>query len=157
MATDPGNGNWVRHAKCPWSSLRCLQYHIFPRNGGDQDRCFYNFQCMKPIGPFSMGNHILSNIGYIVLGVLFLKVVRMRELLEREKRKENEVSDKGVALDYGLFYTMGLNMVMIGLMSACYHICPTTISFQFDTTFMYLIAVLMFMKLYQVVVLLCQQ
>ena len=20
MATDPGNGNWVRHAKCPWSS-----------------------------------------------------------------------------------------------------------------------------------------
>ena len=21
LATDPGNGNWVRHAKCPWSSL----------------------------------------------------------------------------------------------------------------------------------------
>ena len=21
MATDPGNGNWVRHAKCPWSSF----------------------------------------------------------------------------------------------------------------------------------------
>ena len=21
MATDPGNGNWVRHVKCPWSSF----------------------------------------------------------------------------------------------------------------------------------------
>ena len=149
MATDPGNCNWVRHAKCPWSSLRCLQYHICPRNGGDQDRCFYNFQCMKPIGPFSMGNHILSNIGYIVLGVLFLKVVRMRELLEREKRKENEVSDKGVALDYGLFYTMGLNMVMIGLMSACYHICPTGINFQFDTTYMHLLSIFMLLSLFK--------
>ena len=38
-------------------------------------------------------------------------------------------------------------------MSSSYHICPTNVTFQFDTTFMYLIAVLMFMKLYQVVVL----
>ena len=36
------------------------------------------------------------------------------------------------------------------VMSSSYHICPTNVTFQFDTTFMYLIAVLMFMKLYQV-------
>jgi len=35
-------------------------------------------------------------------------------------------------------------------MSACYHVCPTNVTFQFDTTFMYLISLLMFMKLYQV-------
>ena len=35
-------------------------------------------------------------------------------------------------------------------MSSSYHVCPTDVTFQFDTTFMYLIAVLMFMKLYQV-------
>merc|ERR550525_1725991 len=35
------------------------------------------------------------------------------------------------------------------VMSACYHICPTTISFQFDTTYMYLIAILIYVKLYQ--------
>jgi len=34
-------------------------------------------------------------------------------------------------------------------MSAAYHICPTTISFQYDTTFMYLIAILIYVKLYQ--------
>ena len=38
---------------------------------------------------------------------------------------------------------------MEGFMSACYHVCPTTISFQFDTTFMYLLAILMYIKLYQ--------
>ena len=40
-------------------------------------------------------------------------------------------------------------LAMEGVMSACYHICPTTISFQFDTTFMYLIAILIYSKLYQ--------
>ena len=116
---------------CPLTSL------FFPRDDGDQDRCFYNFQCLKPAGSLIMGNHLLSNISYPILGLLFTKVVRMKELFELEKRKENEVSDKGVALDYGLFYTMGLTLTMIGVMSACYHVCPTTINLQFDTTYMH--------------------
>ena len=35
------------------------------------------------------------------------------------------------------------------IMSSCYHVCPATVTFQFDTTYMYLIAILMFLKLYQ--------
>ena len=35
-------------------------------------------------------------------------------------------------------------------MSSCYHICPTNVTFQFDTTFMYVMSVMMFLKLYQV-------
>jgi hypothetical protein len=38
---------------------------------------------------------------------------------------------------------------MEGLMSACYHICPKNIFFQFGTTYMYLIGILMQVKLYQ--------
>ena len=37
-----------------------------------------------------------------------------------------------------------------GVMSGSYHVCPTNITFQFDTTFMYLMCILMFLKLYQV-------
>ena len=68
-------------------------------------------------------------------------------------------SQLGVPRQYGLYYAMGLSLFMEGVMSACYHICPTNVTFQFDTTFMYLMAVLMFMKLYQVkfVVVVCQQ
>ena len=51
---------------------------------------------------------------------------------------------------------MGLALSMEGVMSSSYHVCPTNVPFQFDTTFMYLIAVLMFMKLYQVVLMSCQ-
>ena len=60
----------------------------------------------------------------------------------------------GVPCQYGLYFAMGLALSMEGVMSSSYHICPTNVTFQFDTTFMYLIAVLMFMKLYQVVM--CQ-
>ena len=37
-----------------------------------------------------------------------------------------------------------------GVLSACYHICPTNENFQFDTTFMYIITILLFLKIYQV-------
>ena len=43
---------------------------------------------------------------------------------------------------------MGWAMVMEGLMSTAYHVCPTTVNFQFDTTFMYLMAMLMTISLY---------
>ena len=66
------------------------------------------------------------------------------------KRYDIDCSSLGVPRQYSLYYAMGLALAMEGVMSACYHVCPTTITFQFDTTFMYLIAILMFMKLYQV-------
>ncbi len=44
---------------------------------------------------------------------------------------------------------MGLAMIMESLFSASYHVCPTDENFQFDTTFMYTIASLSFIKLYQ--------
>ena len=96
-----------------------------------------------------MGNHLLSNISYPILGILFTKVVRMKELFELEKRKENEESDKGVTVDYDLFYTMGLTLTMIGVMSACYHVCPTTVNLQFDTTYMHLLAIFMSFSLFK--------
>lgn len=34
-------------------------------------------------------------------------------------------------------------------MSACYHVCPNHSNFQFDTAFMYTIAILILLKIYQ--------
>ena len=133
----------INQTNCAANITFCL------RVDGDQDRCFYNFQCLKPAGSLIMGNHLLSNVPYPILGFLFIKVVRMKELFEDEKRKETDVRDTGVALDYGMFYTMGLTLVMIGVMSACYHICPTSINFQFDTTYMHLLAIFMYFSLFK--------
>ena len=55
----------------------------------------------------------------------------------------------GIPQHFGIFYAMGFALISEGFLSACYHVCPTTENFQFDTTFMYVIAVLCFIKIYQ--------
>jgi len=66
-----------------------------------------------------------------------------------DEREKTSIRKFGIPHQYGIYYTMGGALAMEGFMSACYHVCPTTISFQFDTTFMYLLAILMYIKLYQ--------
>ena len=44
---------------------------------------------------------------------------------------------------------MGVGIVFEGVLSSCYHVCPTNENFQFDTTFMYLTSVLALIKIYQ--------
>jgi len=119
---------------------------------GNQDLCFYNHLCQKPLGNLRDFNHLFSNLGYIVFGLLFNCLVYLR------KKNFNALScsDKkfdphlhGVPQQSGVYYAMGSSLVMEGVMSSCYHVCPATVTFQFDTTYMYLIAILMFIKLYQ--------
>ena len=57
---------------------------------------------------------------------------------------------RGIPEQFGIFYALGGALSMEGVLSGCYHICPTKVNFQFDTTFMYVIAVLVFLKVYQV-------
>ena len=49
----------------------------------------------------------------------------------------------------GIFYAMGFALTVEGLFSVCYHTCPTNLSLQFDTTMMYIICVLCYVKIYQ--------
>ncbi|OWR49102.1 sid-1-related precursor 1 [Danaus plexippus plexippus] len=55
----------------------------------------------------------------------------------------------GIPQHRGLLYSMALALFMEGLLSACYHLCPNKMNFQFDSSFMYVIAVLCIVKLYQ--------
>lgn len=45
---------------------------------GNQDQCFYNFKCAHPLGVLAAFNNVWSNIGYILLGFLFLMIVTVR-------------------------------------------------------------------------------
>ena len=164
----------------PSSSM--TKTHVF-RQSGDNDVCFYNFQCMKPLWKFKMFNNILSNVGYIILGGLFAVVVYFREntkqwkqrMEEEERSRANtegssvrgiqrrhsighhDVEGKpdqpsmrtGVVHSLAIYYTMALALIMIGVMSACYHLCPTKVNFQFDTTYMYTLAIFMGLKLFK--------
>ncbi|XP_029434327.1 SID1 transmembrane family member 1 isoform X4 [Rhinatrema bivittatum] len=118
---------------------------------GNQDICYYNFLCAHPLGVLSAFNNVLSNLGHVMLGFLFLLIVLRRDLLHRRslENKDLYTMEYGIPKHFGLFYTMGIALTMEGVLSACYHVCPNYSNFQFDTSFMYMIAGLCMLKLYQ--------
>ncbi|XP_034934611.1 SID1 transmembrane family member 2-like [Chelonus insularis] len=114
---------------------------------GNQDLCYYNFLCSHPFLWLSDFNHVFSNFAYVLLGLLFMLLTYVREqgdLANEEKKKSY-----GIPQHYGLFYAMGTALIMEGVLSACYHMCPSHSNFQFDTSFMYIISVLCMVKIYQ--------
>ncbi|XP_075988720.1 SID1 transmembrane family member 1-like isoform X2 [Anticarsia gemmatalis] len=119
-------------------------YQMMVFQTGDQDLCYYNFLCAHPLGFLSDFNHVYSNIGYVVLGGVFMAQVR-----RRQRNSWRQPKDMGIPQHFGLLYSMGLGLIMEGLLSASYHLCPNKMNFQFDSSFMYVIAVLVMIKLYQ--------
>lgn len=135
---------------------------------GNQDMCYYNFLCAHPFLSLSDLNHVFSNIGYIMLGFLFIFLTSSREHDEFEREKNKCY---GIPQHYGLFYAMGTALIMEGILSGSYHVCPNRSNFQFgktkikfyksfysindkyyiiylDTSFMYIITVLCMIKIY---------
>ncbi|KAL7298330.1 hypothetical protein TKK_0008676 [Trichogramma kaykai] len=114
---------------------------------GNHDLCYYNFLCSHPFMKLSDFNHVFSNLGYVMLGTLFMIIVYTRE---RKSADWDECNmEHGIPPHYGLYYSMGFALIMEGIMSGSYHVCPSHSAFQFDTSFMYIIAVLCMVKIYQ--------
>jgi len=123
---------------------------------GNLDKCYFNFQCMHPYMALEDFNHVFSNVGYVFSGLVFVVVVWSRSKRSTSRlctcvnlAEPSHPTNCGIPEQYGIFYAMGWALILQGALSACYHICPTAKNFQFDTTFMYLMAVLLFQKVYQ--------
>uniref|UniRef100_T1E169 Putative SID-1 n=1 Tax=Cupiennius salei TaxID=6928 RepID=T1E169_CUPSA len=120
---------------------------------GNQDLCYYNFLCSHQVWVFSDFNHVYSNLGYVMLGILFLMLVCRRESQDKSYMKDRcragQMELTGLPHHYGLMYAMGWALIMEGVLSASYHVCPNRANFQFDTAFMYVIATIYMLKLYQ--------
>ncbi|XP_006884341.1 PREDICTED: SID1 transmembrane family member 1 isoform X1 [Elephantulus edwardii] len=128
-----------------------ITYQTVVNVTGNQDICYYNFLCAHPLGVLSAFNNILSNLGHVLLGLLFLLIVLRRDVLHRRALEAKDIfaMEYGIPKHFGLFYAMGIALMMEGVLSACYHVCPNYSNFQFDTSFMYMIAGLCMLKLYQ--------
>lgn len=118
------------------------------------------------LAPCSAFNNILSNLGYVLLGLLFLLIILQREINYNRALLRNDahalvrdraawgasgclgklslpgphtsppslcsaVQECGIPKHFGLFYAMGTALMMEGLLSACYHVCPNYTNFQF--------------------------
>ena len=152
-----------------------LSYERSTNERGNKDQCYFNFKCAHAFlwgddVKISDFNHFFSNIGYVILGLLACFCVRIHQLKARlalrvassqegqKQTKEKDsrqnadfcwtVDDQFVLKDYGLYYALALSIILQGIMSACYHICPNNVNFQFDTIFMFAISVLTMTTMY---------
>ncbi|CAB3400747.1 unnamed protein product [Caenorhabditis bovis] len=121
------------------------------RLSGDMDLCWYNFRCARPFLGFIAFNNIISNIGYILLGLLLIVLNKQRELRYTHLMQVYPRIDKecGIPQHGGIMTAIGISVVLEGILSASYHICPSSSNYQFDTSFMYVIGMLGMLKLYQ--------
>ena len=118
---------------------------------GSMDLCYHNFKCQRPLWIFSDFNHVISNISYLLFGISFIAIckLKIRQLPPENHPRNDHESDKGLLQQMSIFYAMGFGLMAQAFFSVCYHVCPTNMSLQFDTTMMYVICVLCYVKLYQ--------
>lgn len=116
-----------------------IQFVLFQADG--KVDCYYNQKCLHSFGIFKAFNNIISNILYILFGISFLIIVYFTKPPPSDRY--------GLHNDMSLNYTLGICLLLEGLFSSLYHVCPSPLNFQFDSTYMVIgIAVLM-VSLYQ--------
>ena len=115
---------------------------------GSQDLCYHNFRCSRPFYIFSDFNHVVSNLSYVMFGLAFMGLVKIKQKKLPYHCFDYEVKT-GILQQLSIFYAMGFSLMAQGFFSVCYHVCPTNLSLQFDTTMMYILCTLCFVKIYQ--------
>lgn len=140
---------------CLFYFVPAIQFAILAKRNeektGSLDLCYHNYQCAKPLGFLSDFNHVISNIAYVIFGSVFICLVwlKSKRLPKRHQPKHDTMTRTGLLQQLSIFYAMGIALMWQGVFSVCYHMCPTNLSLQFDTTMMYIMCILGYVKLYQ--------
>ena len=121
---------------------------------GNNDLCYYNYLCAIPSTKSLAFNNIFSNLGYAIFGIAFMIITKIKDQIYhkntyKDNLKKHNEERKGLPQYFGIYHALGLSLLAEAFLSGCYHVCPTTENFQFDTTFMYVISALMIIKIYQ--------
>ena len=126
----------------PASQFLIWQYRQGSTEGFDQpgQECYFNFKCARQALGFYNFNNIVSNGMYVVVGCAFMLGV----YLDRRGWQ----CGVGLDCDASLYYALGIAISCEGVFSAIYHICPSALNFQFDTTFMVVSGGLFLMSVY---------
>ena len=114
---------------------------------GDRDTCYYNDFCYRVSKyddiPFNL---MISNLTYMIHGlILAISVMYMEAKLFSCYRDHNNLPPKHA---FSMGYAFAWALFFEGCFSLVYHLCPTKLTFQFDTGFMFVIAGLIVVLLY---------
>ena len=118
---------------------------------GDRDNCYYNDFCYRVANHDIPFNSMISNLTHTVHGlILFVWVLiletKVNVRCESDRAAEAEATKKRYPFSIGYVFSWAL--VFQGLLSALYHLCPSRFTFQFDSAFMFIIAGLTVLLLY---------
>ena len=115
------------------------KWHLMIQEG-DRDTCYYNDFCYRVSRSYNIPfNLMISNLTYMIHGLILAISVMYMEAQQFSLNDEHAFS-MGYAFAWALFFE--------GCLSCVYHLCPTKLTFQFDTGFMFVIAGLIVVLLY---------
>ena len=122
--------------------LPSLQF-VFFQSKDDTIFCYYNFKCYHSTDLVPAFNAVISNLFYLIYGILFIIIVKLFD-----KYKYKTEGSLGLTKKPYLYYSLGISLIFEGICSGIYHVCPTKLNFQFDTTFMFIGGILMYITIY---------
>ncbi len=123
--------------------LPSLQFVFYQSRDLSNSTCYYNNKCKHDFYFIPAFNNVISNLLYVIFGLAFIIMVRLTH------KKESLVIDYPINNHPSLYYSMGICLIFEGICSAIFHICPSLLNFQFDTTFMFLGTIVTFITIYQ--------
>ena len=119
---------------------------------GDRDICYYNDFCYKAAINDIPFNLMISNLTYIVHGLILVLWVLILEtkvnLRCKSRRAAGEAAKIKKRYSFSIGYAFSWALVFQGLFSTLYNLCPSRVTFQFDSAFMIIIAGLILLLLY---------
>ena len=119
--------------------LPSLQFILFQINDNSV-HCYYNNKCKYYFYNIPAFNNFISNIGYILFGIIYIIYVVKNERIDK---------GNGIHTDNSLYICLGLSLLLEGIFSSLYHLCPSKLNFQFDTTFMFIGTLLTYLTIFQ--------
>ena len=125
-------------------------WHLMQQEG-DRDNCYYNDLCYRAGEyvdiPFNL---MISNLVYMIHGLILAFSVFCMEA-KRLDQCRKEAFDSRYLLPkqaFSIGYAFAWALIFEGGFSLVYHLCPSKLTFQFDTAFMFVIAGLTVILLY---------
>ena len=119
---------------------------------GDRDNCYYNDFCYRVASHDIPFNLMISNLTYIVHGLILVVWVLILETKVNLRCQSGRDAVEATAMKkrycFSIGYAFSWGLVFEGLFSTLYHFCPSRFTFQFDSAFMFIIAGLTVLLLY---------
>ena len=119
---------------------------------GDRDNCYYNDFCYRVASHDIPFNLMISNLTYIVHGLILVVWVLILETKVNVRCQSGRDAVEAAAVKerycFSIGYAFSWGLVFEGLFSTLYHFCPSRFTFQFDSAFMFIIAGLTVLLLY---------